>query len=352
MSIGIGIVGSGFMSRTYAFGIRELVKGAEVRAVFGGSRAAAFAHDFDIDEEPGLDGLLGRSDVDVVLLGSPTFHHRDQARAAAAAGKHVFTEKPIAATLEEIDDMIDACRAAGVLLGVNAVTRYRRGVRLAKELVDRGEIGEIRMVRHTYAHTIGGFATPDHWIMDPRSGSPFVDQGAHCNDAIRWFVGADVTEVFAHYTSYTRTAPHGQSAMVTFLFGNGVMCQIWASYEFPQALDPEKWTGDYMFVGSRGIIGVQYRGTLRIHRGDGWETLYSHPPVRQPDPDVNFAYAYADQVQDFVDAIREGREPEVTGAEARHGIEMGLAADRSAAIGDVVRLPLQPHSTLRPTTTA
>ena len=341
MAIGIGIVGSGFMSRIYAFGIHELVEGAQLRAVFGGTRSEAFARDFEIDLEPSLDRLLARADVDVVLLASPTFLHREQTVAAAATGKHVFTEKPIAASLVEIDDMIRACREAGTLLGVNAVTRFRRGIRMAKQLVDRGEIGQIRMVRHTYAHTLGSFATPDHWIMDPRSGSPFVDQGAHCNDAIRWFVGADATQVFARYESYSGTPPPGQSAMVDFLFGNGVMCQIWASYEFPQPLDPDKWTGDYMFVGSKGIIDVQYRGTLRIQRGRGWETLYTHPPVRQPDPDINFAYPYADQVQDFVKAIVGGHEPEVTGEDARHGVEMGLAADRSAATGEIVRLPLR-----------
>ena len=341
MTIGIGLVGSGFMSRTYAFGIRELVEGAEVTAVFGGTRSTAFARDFEIDLEPTLESLLARSDVDLVLLCSPTFLHRDQTVAAAAAGKHVFTEKPIAASLGEIDDMIRACREAGTLLGVNAVTRYRRGIRMAKQLVDAGEIGQIRMVRHTYAHTIGSYATDDHWILDPRSGSPFLDQGAHCNDVIRWFVGADATSAYARYESYTGTQPGGQSAMVTFVFGNGAMCQIWASYEFPQPLDPEKWTGDYLFVGSKGIIDVQYRGTLRIQRGNGWETLYVHPPVRQPDPDESFAYPYAEQVQDFVQAIRDGGRPEVTGDDARHGIEMGLAADSSAATGQVVQLPLR-----------
>ena len=113
----------------------------------------------------------------------------------------MFTEKPIAATLPEIDAMIRACREAGVLLGVNAVTRWRKGVRAAKALVDEGAIGEIRMVRHTYAHTIGGYARPATGSSTRRPGSPFLDQGAHCNDAIRWFVGADATSAFATYAS-------------------------------------------------------------------------------------------------------------------------------------------------------
>ena len=339
MTVGIGIVGSGFMSRTYAYGIRELVPDARLAAVFGGHRAPELARDFGLAVEPSLDALTARADVDVILLGSPTFFHRDQTLAAARAGKHVFTEKPIAATLPEIDAMIRACRDAGVLLGVNAVTRWRKGVRMAKGLVDDGAIGEVRMIRHTYAFPAGAFADPGHWIMDPRSGSPFLDQGAHCNDAIRWFLGSDATTAYAVYGDFTNTSPPGQSAMVTFSFASGAMCQIWASYEWAYAPDPDK-TIDYLLVGSRGMIEVGYRGALRIHRGRDWETLYVHPPVRQPDPDVPFAYPYAEQIQDFVDAIREKREPEVNGEVARKGIEMALAADRSAATGEVVRLPL------------
>ena len=339
MTLGIGIVGAGFMSRTYAYGIRELVPAARTVAVTGGTRAPALAADFEAALEPSLEALLARDDVDIVLLGSPTQGHRDQTLAAAAAGKHVFTEKPIAATLPEIDDMIRATREAGVLLGVNAVTRYRQGIRMAKELLDAGEIGEIRMVRHTYAFPATGYADPGHWINQPGAGSPFLDQGAHCNDLIRWFVGSDAATAYAVYASYTGTVPDGQSAMVTYTFENGVMCQIWASYEWAHAPETDK-TIDYLFVGSKGMLDVGFRGELQLHRGSGWDVLYEHPPVRQPDPDVPFAYPYADQVQDFVDAIAEGREPLVNGETARKGIEMALAADRSAATGEVVRLPL------------
>jgi len=108
--LGIGIVGAGFMSRTHAFGIGELVHGAACVAVTGGSRAPSLAADFGLALEPSLESLLARSDVDIVFLGTPTQVHRDQAIAAAKAGRHVFTEKPIAASLPEIDAMIAACR--------------------------------------------------------------------------------------------------------------------------------------------------------------------------------------------------------------------------------------------------
>ncbi len=342
MTLGFGVVGAGMMGRVYVRALRHMVEGADVVAIHGGTRAPALAAEVDVAVEPTLEALLARDDVDAVLLATPTQTHREQTLAAAAAGKHVFTEKPIAATLPEIDDMIAACRTAGVRLGVNAVTRYRKGIRLAKQLVDEGAIGEIRMVRHTYAHVQGNYVPDGHWLLDPAAGSPFLDQGAHCNDAIRWIVGDEVREVFARYTTYT-DGPEGLSALVTLAFEQGVLCSIWATYELPSpGFDPAKWTGDYLFVGSEGMLDVQYRGTTRLGKGDKWETLYEHPPVDGSGAvfDPNFVYSYADQVTEFAAAVAENRDPEVTGEVARKGIEIGLAADRSAATGQALALPL------------
>jgi predicted dehydrogenase len=342
MGVGFGVVGTGMMGRTYVRALRHMVDGADVVALHGGSRAPELAREFDLPVEPTLDALLARPDVDAVLLASPTQLHLEHTKAAATAGKHVFTEKPIAATLPEVDAMIEATRRAGVLLGVNAVTRYRRGFRMAKQLIDEGAIGDIRMVRHTYGHTGWGFE-PDHWINRPEAGTPFLDQGSHCNDAIRWAVGDEVRTVYAQYRDFGQETQTNLSAMIVLAFEHGALCSIWASYEFPKpGLDPTKWTGDYLFVGSEGMLDVQYRGTTRLGKGDRWETIYEHPPVDGSGAvfDPNFVYAYGDQVTDFASAIREGRDPLVTGEEARKGIEIGVAADRSAASGQPVTLPL------------
>jgi len=341
--LGIGIVGSGAMSRTYVRGIAHLVPEARSVAIFGGRGAAALGAEFSMPVEPTLEALLARPDVDAVLLGSPTQVHREQVELAAAAGKHIYTEKPMAATLEECDAMIGAARGAGVLLAVNTVTRYRRGFQLARQLIDEGAIGELRMVRHLYAHTAGSFFGMPAWIHRSEAGSPFLDQGSHCNDVIRWLVGSDVTAVHAQYASFTADEPRGLTAMVQYRFASGVLCQILATYEWPEpALDAEKWTGDYTFVGSKGTLEVQYRGRVRLGTGDRWEVLYEHPPVdgSGTDYDEAFVYPYADQVRDFALAVREGREPLVNGETARKGIEIGVAADRSAATGQVVQLPL------------
>jgi predicted dehydrogenase len=347
MSLGFGLVGAGAMGEIYAGSLAGAVRGARLVGVTGGARAPGLAQRHGVAHEPDLPALLARPDVDAVALTSPTQLHRAQTVEAAAAGKHVFTEKPMAVTLPDCDAMISACRAAGVVLSVNTVTRFRRGIRLAKQLVDEGRIGRIRMVRHTYGFIEGDYVGGKAWIAQPGAGSPFLDQGAHCNDVIRWFVGSEAVSANAHYASYTPNEPPDQSAMVTYVFENSVMAQLWASYELPPpGFGPRGWTIEYLFAGSEGIIDVEYYGALRFGRDGRWETLYEHPKVDivQDPLDPNRTYPYTDQLQDYVDAIAAGRPPLVTGEDGRAGIEMALAADRSAASGETVRLPLEARS--------
>jgi predicted dehydrogenase len=131
--------------------------------------------------------------------------------------------------------------------------------------------------------------------------------------------------------------------MVSYGFASGVMAQLWATYELPSpGWGPRGWTIEYMFVGSEGIIDVEYYGKLLLGRDGRWETLYEHPKVdivKNP-LDPNRIYPYTDQLQDFVDAIDGGTKPLVTGEDGRAGIEMAIAADLAARTGETVRLPL------------
>ena len=168
MSIGFGVVGTGMMGRIYVRALRQMVDGADVVAVQGGSRARELAAEVDVPVRAHARRAARAAGRRRDPPREPTQTHLQQTLAAAAAGKHVFTEKPIAATLPEIDQMVAATRAAGVLLGVNTVTRYRTGYRMAKQLIDEGAIGELRMVRHIYGHTGWGF--PRRALDQPARG--------------------------------------------------------------------------------------------------------------------------------------------------------------------------------------
>jgi len=352
MTVGIGIVGSGYMGRTYAHCLAERTEGGRFVAVTLGSRAGELARDFNVDLEPSLDSLLARSDIDAVILASPHSLHLPQAVAAASAGKHVYLEKPMARSVAECDGIIAATDAAGVVLTINKVSRFREPQKTSKRLIDEGVIGELRMLFGRHIHP--EFILPNKgWLNDPDEGSRYLDWGAHANDLVRWYSGDEVTRVQADYTTFSgdRDLPQPQTAMIHLALRRGGMGQIWMSYEVPnRALgSSDQW----LLIGSEGVIECDNYGNVRLAKGrsaafgtdlpaDMWETVYVQPPLDYLANPFNAQRltAFADQAQDFIDAIRHNRAPAVSGADGRAAIEIVEAADRAGASGDTVWLPL------------
>jgi predicted dehydrogenase len=352
MTIGFGIVGSGYMGRSYAACLTRLVPNARLAAVWGGRRAPAVAREFDVDAAASLDALLLRPDVDAVVIASPHTAHRGQAEAAAAAGKHVYIEKPMALDVAECGAVIAACARAGVRLTVNFVTRFRDAPRAVKRLVDERAIGDIRMIemRGTWTgflledvvdETTGRVIIPrKNWAYDPAEGSQFLDWGVHETDALRWLTGAEAVRAYAVYRTFGTPPPVDLSAMVQYTMSDGVMASMLMTYEVPEpGLVPNDWT---RVIGSEGIIEADHYGAVRLGKGSGWQVVAEQVPFDFLGDylDPNRLEGFAAQVEDFAAAIEEAREPVVTGEDGRKAVEMVEAADRSAATGRAVELPL------------
>src|SRR3954469_20351219 len=146
-TVGIGMVGSGFMGLTYCEVVARHAGGARLVAVTGGSRASQLAGEYGVPAEPSFDAMLARPDIHAVVLATPDQDRPELPCRAAAAGKHVLAEKPMAPTVAECDAMIAACEAAGGNLAVVKTERYRKITRRAKKLIDEGSIGPVWMVR-------------------------------------------------------------------------------------------------------------------------------------------------------------------------------------------------------------
>src|SRR5262245_24018116 len=140
----IGIIGAGFMGTTHIAGWAETP--AEVVGTFARQDAATqnFKDQNTARIYDDLDALI--NDVDVVDVCTPTHTHHEIVLKAAAAGKHVVCEKPLARTLKQANEMIDACQKAGVRLLVAHVVRFFPEYVLAKTAVERGEIGQVAVV--------------------------------------------------------------------------------------------------------------------------------------------------------------------------------------------------------------
>ena len=344
MSVGFGIVGSGLMAGVYANALADDTRNTRFVGITVGTRAPGLAAKYDVEHIASYEEMLGRPDVDAVILATPHSAHLPETLAAARAGKHVFLEKPMALDTLECRQMIDACRAGGVKVTVGQVTRRMEASRIARRMIDEGEIGDVRMIQ-TWRGMTGGLPFPEGaWALDPKEGGPFLDWGSHGCDIVRWYAGADATLAFGQYAKFDPREKVQPSAMVQFTFGNGVMAHIWMTYELPHSALGTR--ARYVVTGSKAILDIAAYGQVKRSREDGgWDVVYESDDFNGPDAGWGYPSRYmrdgfARQVQDLVDAIDGGKELEVQAEDGLKAVEMVEAATRSAETGQAVRLPL------------
>jgi predicted dehydrogenase len=338
MALRVGIVGSGEMGRKYAAALARNVSDVAFVGVSGGTRAAALANEFGIPELD-VDAVISSGMTDAVIIATPHSTHVPLAVAAARAGKHIYIEKPLARNIAECDAILDACEATGVTIAVNTVTRFRPSPMAAKQALDGGRIGSLRMLR-VLSSAVGYDPDYKSWTSDPAEGGMWLDWGCHGCDVIRWFVGMSPTEAFGRMADYSGGPALDRSVMAEFAFANGVTAQLLMSVELPAPGlgSASQWT----LIGSDGIIELDGYAKARLGTADGWQELSDQQAfdfINEPLAPHLIA-GFAAQVQDFVDAVRGGRSPLVTGQDGRASVEMVEAARRSNRLGRSVGLPL------------
>jgi predicted dehydrogenase len=339
-AVGIGVLGSGFMGRTWAEVADRHLPGARLVGVAGGRRAPGLAADHGCALYDDLAGMLSDPGVAVVVLATPPAGHGEQAAAAAAAGKHLLIEKPMANSVSECRRIAAACARAQVACAVVSQHRFRGAPRAARAVVDAGGIGRVTMVR-AIGPEVGFWDTEktmDQWKLDPLQQSAFASWGAHACDLVRWFVGDEPDLAFAVFGSYTDAPPPGRSAMATYRFRDGAMAQLWMSYDIPP---PGLGSGlQLQLVGTLGMIELDSYGTVRVADADGWRTEFQQPPFDAGNPsDPVRLTAYRDQLADLLDAAASGRAPLVDADQGAATTGMLEAAERSARDGVAVSLP-------------
>ncbi len=336
----VGMIGSGYMGRTYAECLKRYCKGGRLTAVFGGSRAPKLAADYEAAHAASLDELLARNDVDAVLVASPHTAHLEQVTRAAQTGKHVLVEKPMGLNTAECDAMIRACRDAGVILSVIQTVRFRGTVARGKRMVNEGRIGPVRMIE---LHTLFPWVpiTDKGWTLEEAEGGLVLDQGAHNFDFMRWFAGAEARRVFGKVKNYGAIQSPHPTAMAQVEFRNGVLAHTWMSFELPKP-----GVADSAFralvVGERGMLDMDGYGKLQAALdGKDWELVWQQPAIDYINKPLapERLEAFYTQVQDFVDSVRQRRPPAVTGGDGRAAIELIDAVRRSSATGQAVEFP-------------
>ncbi len=289
-------------------------------------RAAAASHGiaFVATEAALLDRVEG------VIIASVNSEHRRLVELAAAAGAHVLCEKPLATRVEDARTMVAACAAAGVRLMTAFPMRFSPVIRALGDSLRTGALGEIVCLEGVNTGEM-----PDihrAWFVDPvlAGGGAVMDHVVHLADLARWLLGSEVVEVYAvaNRILQERFDPVETGGLVSLRFANGAFATIDCSWSKPRSYPT--WGGlSIEVVGTKGVVTADaFRQHLVLYgtreAGISW-------PFWGSDPNVGMLI-------EFVAAIREDREPAVTGLDGLRAVEIVEAAYRSIATGQPVAL--------------
>jgi predicted dehydrogenase len=198
-------------------------------------RRAAFAEQFGCAAAGSLEEAIGHPDVEGVVLATPNDTHEQQTLAAAAQGRHVFVEKPIADTVEAGERMRDACADAGVSLMVGHAFRRLGAARRTRELIDSGALGEVVLAEANMS--LPGRFPPGAWRAERgrNSGGPIMQLGIHHIDTLAYWLGpiARASGTFAHVHTDAEIDDVGA---VTLEFRSGALGIVTGSYVSPKTL--------------------------------------------------------------------------------------------------------------------
>lgn len=319
----IGIVGTGLMGSLHAaawsqtpaelvgYYSKDVSRIADLQASHGGDKFAS------------LEALINA--VDVVDVCTPTFLHHEMVLQAAAAGKHVVCEKPLARSATQAAEMIAACNRAGVKLMVGHVVRFFPEYAQAKALADQGEVGKLGVIRLRRVSAVPAWAA-EGWLIDPaRSGGMMLDLMVHDFDYARWVAG-EVESVFAKNLRGMSPDAAGDYALAILHHKNGALSHVEGGWIYPKGL----FRTGLEIAGDAGLIEhpTGSSAPLEVHlSGEGGAGAVNVPgsPLNE-DP-------YATEIKHFYEVLAHDAPPRVTAADGLAAVRIAEAAMASARSG-------------------
>lgn len=332
----VGIVGLGRLGKRHAHNLRYRVPGAQlVAACSVVPEELAWARQ-ELGVEKTYDtyeDMIGDGEIDAVFLVSTSSVHAEQIKAGLAAGKHVFTEKPMGVTIEECHDVERAVAAAPDRhFQIGFVRRFDPSLAYAKKKIEEGAIGDPFLVR---AQTVDTDEFAEFQIkFVPTSGGIFMDMNSHDIDLARWFIGSEIKSVYAIGGSYVHPGfaevNDADNTVALCQFENGKIAVISASRTAFHGHDTHT-----EITGSKGILKIGM--TPSKNRVEIFDTQGARSECVQ-DFYERFQEGFLLEAQSFVSGIINGVKPTIVAQDGTKATEVGFALTRSFKEKRVVEL--------------
>jgi inositol 2-dehydrogenase len=332
-SLNFGLIGYGRMGQGHAHNLATRVRGATLFAV---AEPVQDLRDLAAAQHPSarvvasVDEMLALPGLDAVVIVTPTSLHRESIVAAASHGKAIFTEKPLGLTLEDCRASVDAAARAGVPLQLGFMRRFDAGYAEARRRIAAGEIGRPVMFK-----SIGrdGQCPRPHFADPAKSGGLIFDMGIHEIDMARFLMGVEVRSVSAMGTRMTcpdlEAVGDVDNAVINMAFYGGALGNVETSRSAFYGFDIRTEV-----VGEEGMIAVgsYQQMPLVIQRNKGGVMQGLQQSFNR------FDLAYVMQLEHFVDCVRSGRTPSVSGVDGLEASRICIAATQAQHSGRTVDL--------------
>jgi UDP-N-acetylglucosamine 3-dehydrogenase len=276
--------------------------------------------------------ILKRPDIDIISVCIPTYLHAELTIKAAAAGKHVFCEKPMAMRLEDAEAMIEACERANVKLGLGFCRRFDNQWLKMAEIVHSGILGD-QIIWRSYAT---GRGAPTPWFFNrEQGGGPFVDGAVHNYDFAELMLGK-VTRVSANLKTLRSgtTAKDTGTAIIDYEKGHQ-LTMAW-SWALPAGV---RGAGSQEIFGSKATLCFSNPAPDVIKVPEGTHALYVSTG---PNAGQAFPYErnnmYVDELRHFVDCVKSGATPKVGGENGVNALRVALAVLEAGDTGNTITL--------------
>lgn len=343
----VALFGTGFIAEIHMESYTRFVPDAEVVAVYSrnGEKAKEFAKKHHIPMAyDDMDKLLKAEEVEVVDICLPNFKHHEAAMKAANAGKHIIIEKPLCLTIEEADEMIAACKKNGKYLMYAEELCFAPKYERVREIVKSGAIGDIFMLKQAEQHS----GPHSRWFYesDKAGGGVLMDMGCHAFAWFYWMLKDKNPKVKSVYADLSQIL-HDTDAEDHSL----VLVEFETDHGKVIGLAQNSWCkqggmDDHMeILGTKGVaMGDLFKGnSSTVYSLDGYDyasekagatTGWTFPIFEEA-----YNQGYPLELRHFIDCVRTGKTPKVTGEDGRRVLEILYAAYASAKSGAKVELP-------------
>jgi len=273
------------------------------------------------------------SGIDIAVVATPDHLHVPQSIEALSKGMHVICEKPLAPTVADCKKLIEAVKKYKRYFMVGQVGRYAPGFKMAKKLIDEGEIGQIAFIESEYAHDYTHSPGVDNWRKDPKiKREGFIGGGCHALDLIRWMVG-DPYEVFC-YTNriLLKDWPADDTGIAIYKFKNNIIGKVFVSIGIKR-----EYTMRTAVYGTKGSIVCDNRSeTIKLYKDKylditGTNKFWEIPVVEA-------SHNVGAEIAEFISYVRKGKQSPTDVYEGTKTVAFGEAALKSAKTGKPVKI--------------